>query len=448
MHLVHPLREVGAALQGGIYLSSAHALVLGQILGVLPLEKLDALLCVCLATEVAICCSLLVLWLPEGKGLGDGSRAAIELDLQHLGDVVHGQGTLLAAVSLHEQRQRLCHTDGIGKLHQASRAQAAVHHGLGHLSADVGSRAVHFRGVLAREGAAAVRAPATVRVDDDLAASQACIALRAADDELARRVDVQVRVAAIQGDGWLPVLQLDGLQSTLDDLLFNLLVHVLHARGHHLCPFVPCALLRALGLGRLGVLGGDHHGVDLLGLNRAIRMLQVLNGHLRLAVRSQPPALAALAHLRQGLTQARGHGVGQRHAVRGLIAGIPEHDALISRPDIHLVLANVHSAGNVRALLVDAHQDLTALVAQTFAVDAGQVIHKAVKADLGNHPAHDLVVIELGSGGDLAGHHDHVVLCGSLASHLALGVCRQASIQHSIGDLVADLVRVAFVHGL
>jgi len=53
--------------------------------------------------------------------------------------------------------------------------------------------------------------PSSIRVNDDLAAGEASITLRTTDDELARRVDVQVGVAAIEADCRLAVLQLDGL---------------------------------------------------------------------------------------------------------------------------------------------------------------------------------------------------------------------------------------------
>ena len=105
------------------------------------------------------------------------------------------------------------------------------------------------------------------RLNDDLSASEACITLRPADDELAGRVDVQVRVAAVEANGLLTILQLDRLKGSLDDLLLDLFVHLLHAGRHHLGTSVARALLGALGLGGLRVLGGDHHGVDLLGLH-------------------------------------------------------------------------------------------------------------------------------------------------------------------------------------
>src|SRR3989442_1006637 len=54
----------------------------------------------------------------------------------------------------------------------------------------VGGRAVDLRRVLARERAAAVARRAAVGVDDDLPAGEASVTHRAADHELAGRVDV------------------------------------------------------------------------------------------------------------------------------------------------------------------------------------------------------------------------------------------------------------------
>merc|ERR1712039_897790 len=89
---IHPLGQVVAALERHCHLIRGHALELGEILGILPLEEFDTILCVCLATEMAVRRSLLVLGLPEYQRLRDGVR---ELD----------QGTL---------------------------AEAALHHRLGH----------------------------------------------------------------------------------------------------------------------------------------------------------------------------------------------------------------------------------------------------------------------------------------------------------------------------
>merc|ERR1719161_1324646 len=90
-----------------------HALVLGQIFGVLPLEELDTILGNRLTSKVTVGCSLLVLGLTESKRQSNGTWAAIKLDLDDISDVDSCQSTLLSAIGLHKKRQRLSNTDGI-----------------------------------------------------------------------------------------------------------------------------------------------------------------------------------------------------------------------------------------------------------------------------------------------------------------------------------------------
>merc|ERR1719377_265903 len=184
------------------------------------------------------------------------------------------------------------------------------------------------------------------------------------------------------------------------------------------------------------------------GLVTLIRVLLVLNGHLSLAVRAQPPEAAVLAHVRELLAETRGDQVGERHAVLGLIARVAEHDTLVTGANVHLVLANVHAAGNVRALLVDADLDLLRPAAQALRLDRGEVVNEGVVADALDSRAHDLLVVQLRTGGDLAEDHDHVVLARSLASDLALRINLQACVEHGIRNLIRELIRVALVHGL
>merc|ERR1719421_192517 len=102
------------------------------------------------------------------------------------------QAARLRAVGLDEEGERLGDADRVGQLHERALREAALHNGLGHLPADVRRRAVDLGRVLAGERTATVRTPAAVGVDDDLAAREARVALRPADGELARRVDVEV----------------------------------------------------------------------------------------------------------------------------------------------------------------------------------------------------------------------------------------------------------------
>merc|ERR1712224_1073645 len=100
-----------------------------------------------------------------------------------VGDVAGGQPALLRAVGLHEQGERLGHTDRIRQLHQGTLAQAALHHRLRHLPAHVGRGTVHLGGVLPGEGSTAVRAPSPISIYDYFSPSEASVTLGAADDD-------------------------------------------------------------------------------------------------------------------------------------------------------------------------------------------------------------------------------------------------------------------------
>ena len=100
--------------------------------------------------------------------------------------VVDAAGALRIDVHAH----RLGDADRIGQLHLAPLGQAGRDDVLRHVAGHVGRAAIDLRRVLAAERAAAVPAPAAVGIDDDLAPGQAAVAVRPADDELARRVDV------------------------------------------------------------------------------------------------------------------------------------------------------------------------------------------------------------------------------------------------------------------
>merc|ERR1719329_553478 len=78
---VNPLGEVVAGLQSSLHLRGVHRLVLGHIFSILPFEEFDAILGLWLAAEVAVGSSLLVLRLAKSQGQGDGTWAAVELDL-------------------------------------------------------------------------------------------------------------------------------------------------------------------------------------------------------------------------------------------------------------------------------------------------------------------------------------------------------------------------------
>eukprot|EP01137_Pigoraptor_chileana_P029047 Opistho-2@13734 len=305
---------------------------------------------------------------------------------------------------------RTGHADRVGDLDLALARQAGGDDVLGHVAGGVSGRAVDLGWVLAREGTAAVRAGAAVGVDDDLAAGQAAIALRAADDEAAGRID-QV----------LGVLQPFLGQHRLDDLLD----HRLDERGLHL------AAVAHFG----AVLAGQHDGVDAVWL-----AVHITHGHLALGVGAEEGQAAVLAQLGLALDQAVGVIDRRGHQFGRLVAGVAEHQALVAGADVQVVVRGmVDALGNVVALLVVGHQHRATLV-----VDA---VFGVVVADALDRVARHLDVIHMGVGGDLAGQHDQASIGQRFGGHAGAGVLREDSVENRVRDLIRDLVGMAFGDG-
>ncbi len=94
---------------------------------------------------------------------------------------------------------------------------------LGHVAGHIGCRAVDLRRILAGEAAPTVACYATVGVDDDLAAGQACVPRRATGNEAARSIDQEIRVRV------QVFLRNHGPNNVLDDVSLDLGVG--HIRG-------------------------------------------------------------------------------------------------------------------------------------------------------------------------------------------------------------------------
>lgn len=352
--------------------------------------------------------SLVVLGLAEGKIASEGTGAGIELDLDNVSDGLGGEALLLGAVGLNEEGEGLGNADGVRKLDAGTLAESGLDDGLGHPTAGVGGRAIDLGGVLSGEGSATVGTPTAVGVNDDLTAGEAGISLRSTDDELATGVDVEVAGGlVVDGEGGLAGLELDALEGLDDDVVVDELVHLGHGGGNLLLAGVGGAvvlailLLGALGLGGLGVLGGDDDGVDLDGGDRSIGVLLVLDGDLGLAIGTEPPEGAILADIGELLAELGGKKVGEGHGRVGLVGGVAEHDTLITGTNIEVGLANVDAAGNVGGLLVDADKDLAGVAGETLGLDGAQIILEGVEANLADLSTDDLLVIEVGGGGDL-----------------------------------------------
>ena len=307
------------------------------------------------------------------------------------------------ALRVDEDARRLGHADRVAQLHLAHLREARGDDVLGDVARHVRGAAVDLRRVLAAERAAAVAAAAAVGVDDDLAAGEAAVAVRAADLELAGRVDVH-------GDAVVPPLAEDRLDDVLDDLGLQL-------------------LLAGRAVPRGVMLRGEDDGVDPLR-----REAVVLDGDLALGVRAQALDDALLAHVRLALHELVRERDGERHELRRLAAGEAEHHALVAR-----------------ALAVDAHGDVRALAAEHHAHAAAlpvEALERVVVAGLAHRGAHDVGDVHGGLGGHLAGDDREARGHQRLARHAAHRVLREDRVEDRVADLVGELVGVAHRDGL
>jgi len=106
------------------------------------------------------------------------------------------------------------------------------------------------------------------------------------------------------------VIEVLGRDDLLDDLLENLLSEL-------------------LGGDLLAVLGRDDDGIDADG-NNGTAIMGVLDGDLRLGVRTQPGQRAIVAGLLHGEVELVREEQRQWEQFRGLVRGVSEHDTLVT----------------------------------------------------------------------------------------------------------------------
>ena len=184
------------------------------------------------------------------------------------------------------------------------------------------------------------------------------------------------------------------------------------------------------------MLGGNDDGVDAL----HAAVLAVLHGDLTLAVRAQPVELAGLAHGRQLHGKLLGIGDGSGHQLGRFAAGEAEHHALIARAEgVGIVKGAVHAHGDIAGLLVDGSEHSAGM-----AVEAGL---RLIIADAADGIAGHMGDVHIALRGDFAHDHDHAGRGAAFTGDARLGVLRQNSVEHAVGDLIADLVRMPLGHG-
>ncbi len=131
----------------------------------------------------------------EVDGLGkielpdDDAGTEVEVVPDDLDELVRGLGGGSVAVDV--DGEGLGDTDGVRELHKGTAGEAGRDERLGDPAADVGSRSVDLGEILTGESTTTVGTPATVGVDDDLAAGEAGVTLGTTDDEEAGGLDLR-----------------------------------------------------------------------------------------------------------------------------------------------------------------------------------------------------------------------------------------------------------------
>ena len=156
---------------------------------------------------------------------------------------------------------------------------------------------------------------------------------------------------------------------------------------------------------------------------------------LLLSGRSQATS-PLLAGLGQPVEDLVGQLDRQRHQFGRVVAGVAEHQPLVAGADL-LPLGGVfvHAHGDVGALPVDREHHGAGVGA-----DAHLVVGVA---DVADHLADHVGIVDHGLGGDFAGHDGDARGDHRLAGHAAVGVFGEQGVEDAVGDLVGQLVGMA-----
>jgi hypothetical protein len=261
-------------------------------------------------------------------------------------------------------------------------------------------------------------------------------------------------ITVVDGKSTLSVLKSNGFQSLDDDVVMDKIIHFSHGGSNlflsSVCGTVVLSILldSALGLSGFCMLSGDKNSVDLGGDHRSIGKLIVSDGDLGLSIGTKPPERSILTHIGELLSELVGKKVGQGHAALGFVRGVSKHDTLVTGTDVHVVLSNMDTSGDIGGLLVDTNEHLAGVAGETLGLHGGEIVNEGAESNLADLITDNFLVVEVGGGGDLSKDHDHVVFGGGLACDLGHGVGGEAGVKDGIGDLIAELVGVSFVDGL
>ncbi|KAH7865984.1 hypothetical protein Vadar_013906 [Vaccinium darrowii] len=155
-------------------------------------------------------------------------------------------------------------------------------------------------------------------------------------------------------------------------------------------------------------------------------IIVILNCDLGFSIRSQPGASPVLANFGEAGPKFSRKDVAEGHQLGGFIGGIAKHDTLVTSTNLLRALGEVamDTLCDIRALLLNVNKDLAVI-----SVEANIIRNKS---NLATGIAHDLLVVYLGFGRDLAKDHDHVGLGASLTGNFAVWVLFEAGIKDCV----------------
>ena len=193
--------------------------------------------------------------------------------------------------------------------------------------------------------------------------------------------------------------------------------------------------LAHLALLQIGaMLGRDHDRGRLDGL-----AVDILQGDLALGVGAEAGLGAGMAGFGEGAQDLMGVIDRRRHELRGLAAGIAEHDALVARTLV-LIAQRIDALGDIGGLLMDQDIDLGILPVEAVLLIAD------VADGLAGHVLQQILG-HRGGPADLA-RQDHLVRRRQrFAGDARVGIGAEIGIDDGVGDAVANLVGVTLGHG-
>ena len=181
-------------------------------------------------------------------------------------------------------------------------------------------------------------------------------------------------------------------------------------------------------------------------------VLLVSERHLAFRIRAEQRLLAAVPRLRQRAQNVVRELDGRRHQLRGLVAGIAEHDSLVARALV-LVGAGIDPASDVGGLGVQMNLHIGTVPVEAVLLVADVTnglpddLVDALLVDDGLAAHQRVGTFVITSQADLAGEHDAVGRDQGLARNAGMRIGREKSIDNGVGDAVADLVGMAFRYG-